>query len=207
MGRSPRPSDVRRPDAELAAERAVEVPRRDGESPSEAADALLVHDARGDEIERPSHEVAGDVPLGRIRALLRAATPAGAEPGLLGVRGGLVEADDLAPRHRDRTDRTAVDPGRRDADVDAPVPPCIAACHRLIRGLEVGRIEREHAESVGATPRHVQRIPDLKATRTTGTRRRAMAVPMPSSARRRSCRARRPRGDRSSPSRRRGTRR
>ena len=52
------------PGTDRRREEAIEVPLADGHAPGEAADALAVDEAVGDQLHRPADEVAADVPLG-----------------------------------------------------------------------------------------------------------------------------------------------
>ena len=104
---------------------------------SQAADALPIDDAVGDQSHRPADEVGTTVPLGRAGAGVRPTALAGPEPGCLSRGGGRVEADVLAFRSARRAARAAVDPGGADTAEEPAVEARVTGGGRLPTTLGV----------------------------------------------------------------------
>ena len=109
-----------------------ELPLADTEPFGECFDASLVERAFFDEAERARHGRRRSRPGRRSRRCFRPAAQAGSKSRLLGRRR---RSDETAMRpfgHTSRTDRTAIDAGRGDADEEAPVEARILRLHGAV---------------------------------------------------------------------------
>jgi hypothetical protein len=123
----------------------------------QAADAVAVDHAVGDQAHRATDQVGAGVPLGRPGRRVRAAALARAEAGLLSRRGRVEEADVRALRGARRAARTAVVAGRGHGDEDPAVEAGVA---RLDRAPELVGVE-DHVAKVAETPGRVSRKSDF----------------------------------------------
>ena len=123
--------------ADLRDEDPVQVALGVAELPREAADAVAIDDAVGDEPERAARDVRAPIPGGRSRSGVRIAALAGAKALRLRCGHGGEQPHVRALGRARRAARAAVDPGRAHGDEEVPVVARIAALHEAVAALEV----------------------------------------------------------------------
>ena len=107
------------------------------------ARALAVERAVRDQGKAARDRVRRAAPRAEVGRRLRPAAQAGAEAGLLRRGGAGEEAAILELGGARRADRPAIDPGRGDADEQAPVEARVAALQRPVAGTGIEPDERQ----------------------------------------------------------------
>ena len=131
------PGQGLRAGAQLGHEQPVQVPLGDRQPRGQAADSVGIDVAVRDQPHRPGGQIGPDVPFRRSRAGLRAAPPAGPEPGRLRGRRVREEPHVDPGRGARRADRPAVDPGAGDPGEEAPVEARVAGHHGPVAGVGI----------------------------------------------------------------------
>ena len=158
----PRLGERERADAQLGAHRAAEVAPGDAQPARQRVDGAVVRQrALVDATHGRRDHARQRVDRRRPGGQLRAAAEAGAEPGLLRLRGGAKEQAAIAPRCPRPADGAAVDPGRLHADEEQPVEARIPGQERPV--ADVG-IERRHALTMPRSRETRRPFSDLAAT-------------------------------------------
>ena len=124
--------------AEVTLEQSLQMTRRDPEPACYPRHtAIVVERLGGDQPQRAADDLGHTAPVRSSRALLRATTEAGSEPGFGGGRRGGEEHDVARERRLHRADRPAVDPRRADTDEESSVEARVARDARSLAGLDV----------------------------------------------------------------------
>ncbi len=143
----------------MLAKQPPQLPLADAQPPGQGADAgLLIQAALGDQAQRPRDRVRSAAPGPLPRRRLRPAAQTGPKPGRLGRGGGGKEPTILRLGRAGRTDRTAIDPGRGDADKDPPVEPRVAG---LQDAIAMGGVKRRHDGTIPRSTRRVSPFSDV----------------------------------------------